>query len=182
VAYTDYDAEGRFQIFVYSVKDNQRTQISFYSEQERALGILSWSTDNLYIAKTGFYFPFDVEILDVRNPTSTEFQNIEAFWWEQNHIFAIWKEEKIQWFSPTQKEAVKIVEGVNNLQSRLHPISSFLLGCFNDCFGQSERSFSAYNINSKSIVVFNNAPVIFDKVGWSAAPESFSNEELCEHR
>jgi hypothetical protein len=182
VAYTDYDAEGRFQIFVYSVKDNKRTQISFYSEQESALGSLSWSPDNLYIAKTGFYFPFDVEVLDVLSHSSIEFQDAETFWWEQNHIFAIWKEGKIQWFSATQNEAVKILKGVNNLQSRLHPISTFLFGCFNDCFGQGERSFTAYNVNTKSIVVFNNAPVILDKAGWSAAPESFSNEELCEHR
>lgn len=181
IVYTDYDSQGHFQLYVAQNNGENQTQISNYMEEDRALGILYWSPDSRFILRSSFYYPFNVDVIEIETKSILELKDLDHFWWEQDDTFATWTGGTIRWISPKNGKITREIANVEKLNSHVQAIGSNLeFGCFNNCFHQGYGKFESYDLSTLSLIEYPNAKNILDTQGWSVAPGTFSIETDCK--
>jgi hypothetical protein len=185
LAYTDYDAEGRFQVYVSTFDRSQRKQITDF-DVEGVPNRFIWSPDSQYF--TIFYeYPegsYEFIIANILENQISSLGKVDQLWvnlwWEDEGLLVTVIDGTISWYDPESGEVLKKNDNVPFIQGHIMPSGTkFHISCLGYCLDLENYGYYMFDVRTNSLDQMPNFTRIIDLADWAAAPLEFTGEGMC---
>lgn len=181
-AYSDFDQNGNYQIYVADVNGKSVSQLTHFASQFWPTQI-SWSPNSqnlVLLAWDDKQYP-EYYLVSLTGSQELDLGKIDYHWWEDDSTLGVWNKNNIQWINPTSQEIVRDISTAPDPKgyiSRLGTLDQF--GCFGGCFGIEGNQMSMYDISLQKMVNYPNVQIYPEYINWFATPKEFKGEVFCE--
>jgi hypothetical protein len=184
LAYTDFDRDGNFQVYVWEKDTQMGTQITHFSHGMRAPFQLEWAPNQEHIA---VFFRLDnpaneVFIIETNGGEVHTLGEVRQIWWDDNSSLVVWDdlESLLKWYDPSTGEIIRTLKTPDSRGIPQPFGTPEKIACLYDCFGHNGHGLVTFDIRTQIMEQFLNLPRIYDYYAWIPISLDFPGENECE--
>jgi len=182
LAYTDVDKNGYFQIFIWNINNNLRTQITNFLDEMSPPYQLIWSPNQEYIV---VFLPNEgvAEVFIAKSDGSSVLAlgSVRNMWWNDDGSLVLWdgKESILKWMDPKSGGMIRTLK-IPESESIPKPFgSSEKIACLHDCFGHNDYGLVIFDIQTQKLERYLDLPRVYDYYNWVPSLFIFPGEAQC---